>query len=87
MAVPSEPGKRPKAPATELPSKGDDTMSNYMESNMGEDDQESGGRAATGERPVIGLSRKRVCRLRIVGPGPLFIVVIVGPADSVGARF
>ena len=46
MAVPSEPGKRPKAPATELPSKGDDTMSKYMESNMGEDDQESGGRAA-----------------------------------------
>jgi hypothetical protein len=72
MAVPSEPGKRPKAPATELPSKGDDTMSKYMESNMGEDDQESGGRAATGERPVIGLSRKRVLK---GGPYPYYCAV------------
>ena len=30
MAVPSEPRKRPKAPATELPSKGNDTMSKYI---------------------------------------------------------
>jgi len=36
MAVPSEPRKRPKAPATELPSKGNNTMSKYMKWTMRE---------------------------------------------------
>jgi len=48
MAVPSEPRKRPKAPATELPSKGNDTMSKYMKSNMGTTKNQ-----AITERPVI----------------------------------
>ncbi len=48
MAVPSEPRKRPKAPATELPSKGNDTMSKYIKSNMGTTKNQ-----AITERPVI----------------------------------
>ena len=48
MAVPSEPRKRLKAPATELPSKGNDTMSKYMKSNMGTTKNQ-----AITERPVI----------------------------------
>ena len=48
MAVPSEPRKRPKAPATELPGKGNDTMSKYMKSNMGTTKNQ-----AITERPVI----------------------------------
>ena len=63
MAVPSEPGKRPKAPATGLPGKGDDAMSEYMKSNMGATRNQGGGRhiyvwggAACG---WVGLSRKR----------------------------
>ena len=48
MAVPSEPRKRPKAPATELPGKGDDTISRYIQSNM----RTTKNQAIT-ERPVI----------------------------------
>ena len=48
MAVPSEPRKRPKAPATELPSKGNNTMSKYMKSNMGTTKNQT-----ITERPVI----------------------------------
>jgi hypothetical protein len=48
MAVPSEPRKRPKAPATELPSKGNNTMSKYIKSNMGTTKNQ-----AITERPVI----------------------------------
>lgn len=48
MAVPSEPRKRPKAPATGLPSRGNNTISKYM-SGIGSGDNQESGATFTGE--------------------------------------